>query len=216
MNHGFDNGGWYINGYIPEFDIAGQTTTGNQGSPVPFAIADVPDTQNSGALNFWYGTDDGSRTNLFNGPQGGVTFAVNGAGGKVFILADNVFGNYGADEFSVTFHGATSDLTALFIGGDNTKDYNTPNCATTGCAVTAGASDWFNDGYGIVLQQTEWVLPQHFGLNSITFTQDHPVDGAIIAGVTLGTPEPATWALMLGGFGLAGAALRRRRVFSAA
>ncbi len=29
-----------------------------------------------------------------------------------------------------------------------------------------------------------------------------------------GVPEPATWALMLSGFGLAGAALRRRRAFA--
>jgi hypothetical protein len=28
---------------------------------------------------------------------------------------------------------------------------------------------------------------------------------------TSGAPEPAGWALMIGGFGLAGAALRRRR-----
>ncbi|MBU1376339.1 MAG: PEPxxWA-CTERM sorting domain-containing protein [Alphaproteobacteria bacterium] len=28
-------------------------------------------------------------------------------------------------------------------------------------------------------------------------------------------PEPATWALMLGGFGLAGTALRRRRALAA-
>jgi hypothetical protein len=30
--------------------------------------------------------------------------------------------------------------------------------------------------------------------------------------ITAGVPEPATWALMIGGFGLAGAAVRRRRV----
>ena len=34
--------------------------------------------------------------------------------------------------------------------------------------------------------------------------------------VSSGVPEPATWALMLGGFGLAGAALRRRRATVAA
>lgn len=33
---------------------------------------------------------------------------------------------------------------------------------------------------------------------------------------TAGVPEPATWALMIGGFGLAGAALRRRRAAVAA
>lgn len=32
---------------------------------------------------------------------------------------------------------------------------------------------------------------------------------------TAGVPEPATWALMIGGFGLAGAALRRRRAVTA-
>jgi hypothetical protein len=30
------------------------------------------------------------------------------------------------------------------------------------------------------------------------------------------TPEPAAWALMIGGFGLAGAAMRRRRRAAAA
>jgi hypothetical protein len=35
-------------------------------------------------------------------------------------------------------------------------------------------------------------------------------------GFTTGVPEPATWTLMIGGFGLAGAALRRRRAATAA
>jgi hypothetical protein len=41
-----------------------------------------------------------------------------------------------------------------------------------------------------------------YGIDNVVFTYD---------GVPTGVPEPAAWALMLGGFGLAGAALRRRR-----
>jgi hypothetical protein len=33
-----------------------------------------------------------------------------------------------------------------------------------------------------------------------------------LVGVPFGVPEPAVWAMMLGGFGLAGAAIRRRRL----
>ena len=41
--------------------------------------------------------------------------------------------------------------------------------------------------------------------------------GPVIGGVSVSSavPEPATWALMLGGFGLAGVALRRRRIVAA-
>ena len=40
----------------------------------------------------------------------------------------------------------------------------------------------------------------------------HAADGLLIpGGVSPGVPEPATWSLLIGGFGLAGAALRRRR-----
>jgi microcystin-dependent protein len=36
-----------------------------------------------------------------------------------------------------------------------------------------------------------------------------------LADVSPGVPEPASWALMIGGFGLAGVALRRRRAAAA-
>jgi len=46
----------------------------------------------------------------------------------------------------------------------------------------------------------------------------HGVDGAqlLITAVTPGIPEPAAWGLMIMGFGLAGAALRRRQPVAAA
>ncbi len=215
VNQGFDNNSWFIDGGAFANDLPG-TTTGNQGSTIPFKVASVAGGPNGGNLNFWYGYDDGSHTALFpNGPALSMTLNVNVPGAtSVYTLADNTFGRYGADEFSVTFHGAGGDLTETYIGGQNTKDYNTPNCATTGCAFTPGATDWYNDGGGIVLQQVKWQLPKNFGLTSITFNQDDFIDGAIVAGVTVGVPEPATWALMISGFGLAGVALRRRRALA--
>ena len=60
------------------------------------------------------------------------------------------------------------------------------------------------------------------GLVSLTFkavtTNEIQTDNFVLDAVsaTAGVPEPATWALMLGGFGLAGSALRRRRAAPAA
>jgi len=53
---------------------------------------------------------------------------------------------------------------------------------------------------------------------SFTNTQNAYEHFAVIdsVSVTGGVPEPATWALMIGGFGLTGAALRRRRTAVAA
>ncbi len=52
------------------------------------------------------------------------------------------------------------------------------------------------------------------GLDTVRFSvQDNPLDSTdtVIDNVKLSVPEPASWALMIAGFGLAGAALRRRR-----
>jgi hypothetical protein len=47
--------------------------------------------------------------------------------------------------------------------------------------------------------------------NQVTFTNLNLVADTITGVAQTGVPEPAAWALMIAGFGLAGAALRRRR-----
>ncbi len=47
--------------------------------------------------------------------------------------------------------------------------------------------------------------------DTIVYTPDGYQGFKTVAEVGAGVPEPATWALMIGGFGMAGAALRRRR-----
>jgi len=210
VNQSFANSQWFIDGGTFANDLPG-TSFGNQGSSVAFNVANVADG-NGGFNNFWFGLDDGTKSDNLFGPTGSVTVAVGAANVQtVYTLADNTFGRYGADEFEITFHGAGGDLTMQYVGGYDVRDYNTPNCGTTGCTPFLTATPWYNDGSGIVLDMVTWRLPQNFGLTSMTFNQIDGTDGMILAGVSVGVPEPMTWALMIMGFGLTGASLRRRR-----
>lgn len=66
------------------------------------------------------------------------------------------------------------------------------------------------------IRTEDFTPPDHGPFNiskGVLLTQHYSVTGPIDP---IGAPEPAAWALMLGGFGLAGAALRRRRAGPAA
>jgi hypothetical protein len=195
VNEGFNNGGWFINGY--QFAPIIGTTLGNQGSSIPFNVAN-PSDGNGGNNNYWFGLAPG-----LTGPLGNVTIPVSVFGvTSVYTLADNTFGLAGNTEFSVTFNGAGGPLTEYYVGALNTKDYNL-NCATTGCDSTPSARYWFIDDSGSQwLQELQWVLPANFGLTSVTFNQLDSLDGAILAGLTVssGVPELSTWAMILLGF----------------
>ena len=77
-------------------------------------------------------------------------------------------------------------------------------------APTAGP-DWQNDRY----QHLQFTMgPGSYSL-SISGDCGHSCPAGLGIRVDSGAPEPAAWALMLGGFGLAGAALRRRALHPA-
>jgi len=87
VNLGFTNS-WFINGN--QFSSIIGTTNGNQGSPVPFQVANAPDTSGQGGdNNFWFGLWGGPGNQLFGSPLS-VTIPINLAGvTTVYTLADN-------------------------------------------------------------------------------------------------------------------------------
>jgi hypothetical protein len=142
----------------------------------------------SGTFSFDNATDTITQWNVV------TTFAPTGSnfysspGGCVFIFCSGASDNGSGPTFS----------TSIFIFG-NTFELTDITMGTPGVvAVLTG------DESGLT----------GFPFTPVAFSRT--VTGGQAAGV-LATPEPATWALMLGGFGLAGAALRRsHRMASAA
>ncbi len=96
-----------------------------------------------------------------------------------------VFNNYG--DANGSFFSAFSGATLVSTGGLDTI----PNYFTVDVAGSGITSLSINNG-----NSTQWQI----GIRSLSFT---PVAGAV--------PEPATWAMMIGGMALVGAAMRRRR-----
>ena len=129
-------------------------------------------------------------------------------------------------EFSFTFDGAETLKTIhLFEGlhynawkedggydfGSDLPTYLTPTYVVgdrsiNGSFVTPVATDTFWDNGDI--KRDYYITGLHFWLD----TQAGPNDEGTSYSFTLAAvPEPATWAMMIAGFGMAGAALRRRQ-----
>ena len=96
----------------------------------------------------------------------------------------------------------------------------TNNCAgaSGGVAIGASTSGTFTLKFGSVLDK---IIMSNFtvryqGINSTTYGMSGASASGVPVGVTTAVPEPATWAMMIGGFGLLGAVVRRRRRTGAA
>ena len=124
-----------------------------------------------------------------------------------------------------------TEFSFIFLKGVDGSIDTTPAAGPGGWELTTRFSDTTKD----VLWTAHFVSPQevdffapvgsridpgdHFFVN-VAFTGPVNTDRFSFAGLWSdqagGVPEPASWALMIGGFGLAGAALRTRREQSAA
>lgn len=194
---GRTNGSWWSNQGFYAVSGGVQTLGGT-----PFLI----DTSNGEPL-YWTGAGSGGPTSLT------VAVSIYGAS-NAYTLINNFWGNPDVYQ-SVTFN-ATGGVSTTFdlYGGVDVRDFldntfmNTINGTTTKQVLSSGPYR---------LDRQSYALPTAFlnqTLTSVVFN-DFGVDGIsrlTLTGLTIqtGVPEPASWAMLIAGFGLVGGVLRRR------
>ncbi len=157
------------------------------------------------------------------GQSGALSFNLDG-----FKTLDGL--NFYEDDFTLKLNGTSILSLSYNLGGGGANQIFTN---TYGATVTGGDPNPNNiGGNGGQLQISLAGLPLTSGSNTFSFSYDSPSGDALggtgghagpqgtgdeawgVSSVLLSAesavPEPASWALMLVGFGMAGAALRRR------
>ncbi len=124
-----------------------------------------------------------------------------GVGGSVSVYRLS-FDLTGLDPLTalVSGRGATDDLGRIFLNGADTgMDIN---------GFGAFSSFTLNSGFVSGINTLDFRVTDVFGAPTALRVVD--LTGTADAIVNPGVPEPASWALMIAGFGLTGAAMRRR------
>jgi hypothetical protein len=111
---------------------------------------------------------------------------------------------HGTDRIDVTLTGA--------VGGGSFQEITSP-ADENSLNDNAAYANWINLDTTFVPTSTSVTF--HFQSGNVGGQGSVGLDALQIISPAGAAPEPGAWALMLGGFGLAGAALRRRRALAA-
>ncbi|MBV8971216.1 MAG: PEPxxWA-CTERM sorting domain-containing protein [Sphingomonadaceae bacterium] len=217
VNGGFENAPLgveqqYIGNQLPGWTI----------DPSIYRYADVYDANASTVYTTsydggGYGSDDRRLAASFAGvsPSGGNFFGVDGDPQYGSPLSQTISGLRVGHLYGVTFDWAASQLRNR--QGPTTNQWLVSlGSDTRATPVVNVASQGFDGWY-----KTSFRYTATAGSEVLQFVANGTPAGlppfALLDGVSLtAVPEPAAWALMLGGFGLIGAAARRRRTAVAA
>jgi hypothetical protein len=187
--------------------VAGATLT----ATVPAYATDIPFTFSDGATSYFYGRNHigGTVTGILSGLTDNATSLPT----SIMILTSPDALGFPEGTFSSFNFSGSPGITLT-------------NGAVTGANLFANFNDGSNVGWQLRLNCT-WAAAcaGATGLNHLISNYDNPQNagtgnqagfvGASYTNAVAGVPEPATWAMMLVGFGAIGGALRRRQKVAA-
>ncbi len=152
--------------------------------------------QTNGGTDYW--VDGGYTQGLVNRPTGTDIIALDQGGRKVITFSQAVVDPFMA---FTSWQGNTATFSAPFT-------VISQGCGYWGCGSFSafGGNTGFN-GAG----EVHGVLQFKGTFTSLSFTDTSENWHGFTVGASGVVPEPATWAMMIMGFGFAGAALRSRR-----
>lgn len=107
-----------------------------------------------------------------------------------------------------------------YVGGNDYQTYSSATSDTSRLyynpSLTAGRSGTYDTGWGEFGSYVDWAEYVDYGMLIIDPQPDYDylVPGNYTVNVISAVPEPATWAMMIGGIGMIGGAMRRRRAVS--
>ncbi|KPF60098.1 hypothetical protein IP88_16220 [alpha proteobacterium AAP81b] len=210
------NDSGFIDGWIVrDYSFGPQPGHAAQAWYIPNGLADtVPSS------GFWYngwalhGPNTGSNNGLGPSPDGGPLVEIDGGGDYRASLDQDLTGLTVGKTYTVKFYWAGGQQSCC--GGSTTEQLQVSfGNSTQSTAVwnnpEAGFSGWFSESFNFVAGASTQTLS--FLAIGTPYGQPPVVllDGVSVQGV----PEASTWVMLIAGFGIVGAAARRRRAVAA-